>query len=955
MKKIIFIILLFLIALAITLGIYTYFSFDYSQTITKLEVAREDIISNSTATTYYVSATGTSLEGTDINNPMSLKTANEKIFNGNDKILFKCGDIFYGKIGFQVNNSSNDEYVYVGTYGEGDRPIISGANILINENAWEKEENLYKIDLSNYDNFVGIGRISWDIYNIGFLEDEQGCIYGNRKKNKEELKNEFDFYCEDNYLYILCSENPTTKLGEIKFTTRTDLVEVSSNMIIEGLQIQNTGAHGIVKNESYIENVYIRDCIIQNIGGCVQVADTFTRYGNGIEFWNQAKDTLIENCIIRNVYDAAYTIQGDSSIEGFENNIFRNNIVINCTYDIEICSYDQSNSNIQSKIINCVNEDNISINQGRGWGYDVRPNKEPASILVLWRNQSIPDKTDITLKNNKYFNFRNIYYTYMAYDPILPDKYSDIVNSQNNYLYTSDTSTLVCGKGSFDERQILDEYGQEKNSYFNNINYEEIKLVENAEIINSNDCNKIKEYFENLEEQFALNDAKNLVLNEYSNMTEIISDKVSSDIYNDFKDIEKNIENINNETSVEETMQQIEQIYLLGNNIITDTDIDNSTKETILNKLEITINQFQELIKLKDIDNIIVDTSKTLEKIEKVKEILNDNSDLDIDFLEELLNESEVCFAKIDTNQNYLNEYYNMSAYYLADWVDRFIQIYIDEYIEANPVTVSYSNTSEWTNEDVIATLNIGDDSKVTNNNGINTYTFNDNGTFTFEYERRGQAYKIEASVSNIDKQAPSITGVENGKIYTNSARPVIEDENIASIKLTFNDATIIEYVEGIKLTEEGKYNITALDKAGNETSLVFYVVEEGPDGYIIQNNYILNVWKKTTVTDFEENFNLHQSYTIKRNDVELTDTDIVATGDILELSSGDKYTIIVAGDINADGRVSVFDLSILRRYILRLQELTELQALAADINVDGKELTVQDYSRMRIEILGIY
>ena len=41
---------------------------------------------------------------------------------------------------------------------------------------------LRKIDLSNYDNFRGIGKTNWEPYNIGFLADEKGNIYNNHNK-----------------------------------------------------------------------------------------------------------------------------------------------------------------------------------------------------------------------------------------------------------------------------------------------------------------------------------------------------------------------------------------------------------------------------------------------------------------------------------------------------------------------------------------------------------------------------------------------------------------------------------------------------------------------------------------------------------------------------------------------------------------------------------------------------
>ena len=118
----------------------------------------------------------------------------------------------------------------------------------------------------------------------------------------------------------------------------------------------------------------------------------------------------------------------------------------------------------------------------------------------------------------------------------------------------------------------------------------------------------------------------------------------------------------------------------------------------------------------------------------------------------------------------------------------------------------------------------------------------------------------------------------------------------------------------------------------------------------------MLNVWQQTTLVDFRNNYtSQEESYIVKRNNEVLEDTDIIATGDVIELASGNTYTIVVAGDINCDGKVTVFDLSALRRYILKQADFSELELLSADINVDGNPIGVMDYSRMRIEILGKY
>lgn len=109
---------------------------------------------NNDGNIYYVSKTGTSTDGTDINNPLSLELANEKNFNAGDKILFKCDDVFYGKFNPQVTKEEG-KYLIVSSYGNGNKPIISGASILINSNAWEKyDDGIYRLNLSDRQNFI---------------------------------------------------------------------------------------------------------------------------------------------------------------------------------------------------------------------------------------------------------------------------------------------------------------------------------------------------------------------------------------------------------------------------------------------------------------------------------------------------------------------------------------------------------------------------------------------------------------------------------------------------------------------------------------------------------------------------------------------------------------------------------------------------------------------------------
>lgn len=899
--------------------------------------------------TYYVSADGISNDGTDINNPMSLNEANKKTYYGNEKVLFKRGDTFYGVINFNVE-ATEEKMFYIGTYGEGEeKPIISGANILVNSNAWlYDEENLYKIDLSNYSNFYGIGRTYWEPYNIGFLEDENGNIYGKRKKSKKLLEDENDFYCENNYLYIKSIINPSQKFGRIKFVSRNNLVRISSNTIITGLNIQDTGAHGIVKKGNELKNVYIYNCIIQNIGGSVQTASTFTRYGNGIEFWNQAENTLVEKCIIKNIYDGAYTVQGNTTLTGFQNNVCRNNIFINCTYDIELFAYNKTDTSLKAKMKNQLIENCISINQGKGWGYTVRPDKKAPSMLMIWEKNSIPKDADITLQNNKYINSRCLFYARSSINNVY---YSNIINSNNNNIYLNKETTLFAGNGNYQDRSILKEYNQDQNSTFKLLTDAQVQQISNHEILNSNDYNEIKTYYEELEKEFEYTELKQEIIEKYNNF--LVSNETLlspiKNINNNINSIIGRIEDMTLDTTNEASLKEIINIvYSVESNII-GANVNKNITTTEMIKL---INELNELAKNIDIIYSKVEISNAYDKneiaenIQESQNYINSNKDLEIDNLVELSKiGNEISNKETTTYADYLY------AITLSKWTDNVLNTKIKDYIAQNPVTIEYSETNI-TNKSVKATIKTNVEIQITNNSNSKEYVFDQNGSFTFEYTIKGQAKQITAKVTNIDKTSPIINGVVDGKLYTSKITPTITDGNIDTIKLILNGEEVKNFKSGTTLTEEGFYTLTVTDKAGNKTQISFQIMESNSQNYIVQENIIKNISEQTKKSDFDNKLKLGITYKITRNDEEINETDNIATGDILKTSAGDKYTLIVTGDLNKDGKLNLKDLVKMRKYFLDGNNLDENEMLAANCNFDGK-INLKDLVKMRLMLLN--
>lgn len=391
-------------------------------------------------------------------------------------------------------------------------------------------------------------------------------------------------------------------------------------------------------------------------------------------------------------------------------------------------------------------------------------------------------------------------------------------------------------------------------------------------------------------------------------------------------------------------------------------DIGNSYEDLVTVSVNNTINSV-----MKTLDEANVDLSElttTKQKIDETENLINTNTDVEIIYPTKILQFSKDCYEKADyinslEEQNDIKAGLiisnNLHAQLLADWANKFVSIQINnnikKYIAQNPVTTEYSETNI-TNKSVKATIKTNAEIQITNNSNSKEYVFEQNGSFTFEYTIKGQAKQITAKVTNIDKTSPIINGVVDGKLYTSKITPTITDENIDTIKLILNGEEVKNFKSGTTLTEEGFYTLTVIDKAGNKTQISFQIMEINNQNYIVQENIIKNISEQTKKSDFDNKLKLGLTYKITRNDEEINETDNIATGDVLTTSAGDKYTLIVTGDLNKDGKLNLKDLVKMRKYFLDGNNLDENEMLAANCNFDGK-INLKDLVKMRLMLLN--
>lgn len=768
-KKIIKLIIASFIVLSIAVIILNVYVTNINEeNITKAKLFDSNISQEISGITYYISSDGTSNNGTEINEPMSLQTAKTKSYKSGDKLLFKSGDIFYGQLSFSISATEKNP-VIISSYGEGEKPIISVAKIITTSNVWEQySDDIYRIDLTNNKNFEGYKGTDDNSCNIGFFTTGDGNIYGNRESSIGNLTNLYDFYCDGQYFYIKSTQNPTDALGRIKLSTKKDLLALSSNTEVSNLQLEYSSAHAVVKRSYPISNVYMHDCFINYIGGSYQNgnnASSTTRYGNAIEFWKGARNITIENNLIKNVYDAGITLQGNN---GEWNNItIKNNIIINTCYPFEIWAKETSTGFENVNIFN-----NIVINQGLGWAQEVRDTPNISANYVFY--YTVPTaKMDIKIYNNQYYNSYRLYYITEATKEKL---INEIYNNENTYYINEDIYIVNNTKNSNVKDSLVNEYNMEHDSVFNYLSNTEIEEISNTDILNSSNYEEIKAYYDNFDIKYRNNNWAEEVLTELETIINqgdyavILQNAEVETAYEELKNAIGNLlENVDTIT-VDNVSYSYECLYKFIEKIV-DEYYNNKSLDIAENKLIELIEGLDKLSeKYLEIYSYYV-TDDTIE-LETVKNTLNNtidkynnNLDLDITNLESIINlAKDIYNNSITTENTYENVLNKQRIINISNVVDSIIDAKISDCVEEEKAKIKVEYDKDIvapTNEDITATVIIGEHTTITNNGGSNKYTFKQNGTFTFELDIKGTKVEVQVTIANINKDYT----IENGYI----------------------------------------------------------------------------------------------------------------------------------------------------------------------------------------------
>lgn len=436
------------------------------------------------ASVYYISANGTSQLGTNVNDPMSLETANSKLYSKGDKILLKSGDTFYGTLNFKIDpeDTAEEGKLTISRYSNGEMPVISGAAVVTNKASFVTVTNnyMYSLDLSNRSLFSE-GYLSGDgILNIGFITDGTN-IYGNRKETKEELTKNYDFCILGNIMYVKCDRNPVDALGTVKLATNNALACVNSDIAISGLCFKHTGSHAIKGGDgTVISNVTINNNVIEYVGGSLLYTtdSEFVRYGNGIEFYNKTVSNItVTNNIIRQCYDVGFTVQGNKSECSASNINISNNVFYANKQSNEIFIESTKSAGIKNyRFIG-----NLCIGSGSTWGNFTSNPKNGVPCEFLFYNY-YPSELDMTISNNTIVDCTRLYW----WTGDNTDIFKNGIKSFENRLFVK--SSVFSFKDSLSLSELQSKYLKEIDSVYTEISsesdYAELKQSAHGDDIN---------------------------------------------------------------------------------------------------------------------------------------------------------------------------------------------------------------------------------------------------------------------------------------------------------------------------------------------------------------------------------------------------------------------------------------------------------------------------------------
>jgi hypothetical protein len=195
---------------------------------------------------------------------------------------------------------------------------------------------------------------------------------------KASTLNQGDFFWDgtSHLIYIRSVSNPGTFYNHIEVAQNIQgfYVSARNHITIRNIDFRYQGGCGVYGygTSGVVDNILVEYCNFAFIGGSY-VSGT-DRYGNGIQFWQDATNIIVRYNTLDNIYDAALTPQGGGAGQSFTNQYWYGNLTTNCEYGFEL--FDSANHTLNNIYV-CHN---VFYNNGGGWSHAQRPDPKGTGV-----------------------------------------------------------------------------------------------------------------------------------------------------------------------------------------------------------------------------------------------------------------------------------------------------------------------------------------------------------------------------------------------------------------------------------------------------------------------------------------------------------------------------------------------------------------------------------------------
>lgn len=258
--------------------------------------------------TYYIDGVSGSASGDGLSPKSARSTCADLSVKAGDEVLFKRGSVFCG----QLNITQGDESACVsyGAYGTGAPPVFSLSVDVSAKECWRKteRENVWEC-ITPTDGEVGnfvfnssecTAALRWEECGLKAQGDFWDSRFGTSESRTPVPPQRLLMYSVGNPSEVY------EKIECIPYACRV-IGRLCSNVVISDLHFKNSGVHALAGSGN---NITVRNCIFENIGGCVWSKEQRIRFGNGFEIWYSGNDITVEGCYFKNIYDSCVTHQG---------------------------------------------------------------------------------------------------------------------------------------------------------------------------------------------------------------------------------------------------------------------------------------------------------------------------------------------------------------------------------------------------------------------------------------------------------------------------------------------------------------------------------------------------------------------------------------------------------------------------------------------------------------------